>query len=381
MKKTIKLIGFTALVAVIVFSMIACGEEEENDITFTVKIVNCLNLKTDGTNSGFSSTITKVQVDNSGETYLSEDAAIAVGGEQSFSVTVPSNEESIIITADLSPQITFQKAPGSYDIYSYITYTLPANDITLYAVITTDSNGKNSVKFQTADPRGGSGTSPVAVSWSGLSANGTANTVTTTALTLTFDKNPAALAIGNITVTGATKGTLTGSGTTRTLGISGITAAQGGNVTVVLTNPAGYTITPSSKTVPINKADGSGGVAKTITVTGLDGKSGEAFISLVQQSGTVAYGTTTIANNTATISLKVYNPPLNPDVNWTGTGSYWLMFGIGNVQYAYTNGQTLQQLGVTSSSEAPSQKFPQYTIDSATSEITFSKFADLSVLP
>ncbi len=82
------------------------------------------------------------------------------------------------------------------------------------------------------------------VTFSTLSANGTSGAVTTTVLTLNFDVAPTTLAASDITVTGAT----------RTLGISAITVADGENVTVVLANPAGFTITPNSnlKVVPIN---------------------------------------------------------------------------------------------------------------------------------
>ncbi|HPH03770.1 MAG TPA: SUMF1/EgtB/PvdO family nonheme iron enzyme, partial [Spirochaetota bacterium] len=95
---------------------------------------------------------------------------------------------------------------------------------------------------------------PVAVSFSGLSANGTSGSVTTTELTLTFDVEPVGLDIDDITVTGATKGTLSGTGTTRTLTISGVTVGNGGTVTVALANPVGYTITPALKTVVVYKA-------------------------------------------------------------------------------------------------------------------------------
>jgi uncharacterized repeat protein (TIGR02543 family) len=89
------------------------------------------------------------------------------------------------------------------------------------------------------------------VSFSGLEANGESG-VTTTELTLTFDKDPTTLTIGDVAVSGATKGTLSGSGTTRTLGISAITAGDGGDVTVTITNPTGFTITPASMTVPVH---------------------------------------------------------------------------------------------------------------------------------
>lgn len=95
---------------------------------------------------------------------------------------------------------------------------------------------------------------PTAVAFSNLTANGTSGTVTTTELTLTFDVDPTSLGESDITITGATKGALTGSGTTRTLAISGITVANDASITVSIANPTGFTIAPSSKTVAVNVA-------------------------------------------------------------------------------------------------------------------------------
>ena len=92
----------------------------------------------------------------------------------------------------------------------------------------------------------------VAVTFSNLTANGTSAVTTTTILTLTFDIDPTTLAVGDITVTGATKGTLSGTGTTRTLAISNITVVNGADVTVAIADPAGFAITPASKTVAVN---------------------------------------------------------------------------------------------------------------------------------
>ena len=66
-------------------------------------------------------------------------------------------------------------------------------------------------------------------------ANGTANTVDSTQLTFTFSREPVGLVAGNITLTAgtgsATRGTLSGSGTTWTLGITGV---RQGNITVAI---------------------------------------------------------------------------------------------------------------------------------------------------
>lgn len=95
------------------------------------------------------------------------------------------------------------------------------------------------------------GKKDVDVSFTGISANGTSGTVTTDEITLTFDKDVTNLAASNITVTGATKGALAGTGTTRTLAISDITVENGENITVAVSNPSGFKITPASKTVAV----------------------------------------------------------------------------------------------------------------------------------
>ncbi len=80
---------------------------------------------------------------------------------------------------------------------------------------------------------------------------GASSTATTTALTLTFSVDPTSLAASNITVTGATKGALSGTGTTRSLAISDITVANGATVSVTVTSPAGFTITGSPQTAVV----------------------------------------------------------------------------------------------------------------------------------
>jgi uncharacterized repeat protein (TIGR02543 family) len=93
----------------------------------------------------------------------------------------------------------------------------------------------------------------VPVSFSGLEANGESGTTTTTALTLTFDVEPTSLDTNYIALIGATKGMLTGTGLTRTLAINDVTA-DGAEVTVTITNPPGFAITGSPRTVTVYKA-------------------------------------------------------------------------------------------------------------------------------
>jgi hypothetical protein len=100
-------------------------------------------------------------------------------------------------------------------------------------------------------------TKPIA--WSGLAANGEAHKTDTTVLTLSFDVSPDTLTTDHVKLTGATKGILSGSGATLTLGVSDITVAEGESVTVTLENPSGYEITPLSKSVAVHKAASTDG--------------------------------------------------------------------------------------------------------------------------
>ena len=103
---------------------------------------------------------------------------------------------------------------------------------------------------------GGEPTPPsiIDVAFSSLAANGTSQTVTTTALTITFDKAVDGLSAGDFTVTGATKGNLSGTGPTYTLAISDITVADGGNVNVAVAK-SGYKFTPANKDVVVYVKD------------------------------------------------------------------------------------------------------------------------------
>ena len=87
-----------------------------------------------------------------------------------------------------------------------------------------------------------------------VQTGGTSGTADSTGLTLTFDVDPTSLTSDDITVTGATKGALTGSGITRSLAISDITVADGATVSVTITSPSGYSITGSPQTAVVYRA-------------------------------------------------------------------------------------------------------------------------------
>lgn len=80
---------------------------------------------------------------------------------------------------------------------------------------------------------------------------GASETADSTGLELTFSSDPATLTADHITVTGAIKGALSGTGTTRTLDISNISVGDGGTISVAITNPPGYKITGSPKTAVV----------------------------------------------------------------------------------------------------------------------------------
>jgi hypothetical protein len=97
---------------------------------------------------------------------------------------------------------------------------------------------------------GGNQGGDTAVTFNSVTANGSSSQ-TTTELTLTFSQAITGLSASDIAlsgVSGVSKGTLSGSGTSYTLGISGQTA--GGTLTVAVSK-SGYTISGSPKTVTI----------------------------------------------------------------------------------------------------------------------------------
>ena len=115
------------------------------------------------------------------------------------------------------------------------------------------------------------------ISFDSLSANGTSGSVSTTNLTLFFGADVAGLTTADITVTGATEGALTRIGAgVYSLGVSGITVANGSNLTVTVAKP-GFTFTPSSRSVAAKVA------TSTISFNALtaNGESGSVSTTLL----------------------------------------------------------------------------------------------------
>ncbi len=158
----------------------------------------------------------------------------------SYAVNVGSAVSSITLTGTpADPNATISNNSGVPQTLNY-----GANTITLTV---TAQNGTTTKNYVVTVNR-----ASVPVSFDGLiQVDGVSNSVTTTALTLTFDIDPTTLDTSNISVNGATKGALTGIGLTRTLAISDIKVANGENVTVAISNPTGYAITPSTRTAVV----------------------------------------------------------------------------------------------------------------------------------
>lgn len=192
-----------------------------------------------------------------------------------------------------------------------------------------------------SDDDGGSGLVLVTFE-SVVAADGVDGTADTTELTLTFSADPTNLAASHIAVTGATKGALSGTGTTRTLAISNITVANGETVSVEITSPSGFTISGSPQTAVVYKstvvavtfesAVQTGGTSGTTETTGLtltfDVDPGTLSIDdvtvtgarKVSLSGTGTNRTLTIADinvaNEGTVTVAITSPS-----GYTITGS------------------------------------------------------------
>ena len=211
---------------------------------------------------------------------------------------------------------------GVYTSSSKLYAFLPEGAITTEAVVE-DRIYQNDTGIVTDKSGTASGTLILPVSFTNLTANGESNTTTTTQLTLTFDTDPTPLAVGNITVTGAKKDTLSGTGTTRTLSISNITVADGDNVTVDISNPAGLNITPTSKTVAVYKQ-----YAPTLT-------------DITLTPAYVAYADKALAGTKVADLAASGTPTTGITYSLDGSGTHDGLFQISGTQLQIKSGTTL----------------------------------------
>jgi len=152
------------------------------------------------------------------------------------------------------------------------------------------------------------GTVPVTFQ-SAVQTGGETDISDSTGLTLTFDIDPTTLAASDITVTGATKGALSGSGETRTLVISDITVSDSETVSIAITNPSDYTIISSPKTAVVYRE-------LTIGMTYQGGKI--AYILQSDDTGYVSEETHGLIASTADLDTDIGWVP-NTDYTEVGT--------------------------------------------------------------
>jgi len=174
---------------------------------------------------------------------------------------------------------------------------------------------------------------------------GASGTADSTALTLTFDVDPAALTVDNITVTGATKGALSGSGTTRSIAISDITVANGATVSVTITSPAGYSITGSPQTAVVYR-EFYAGYKETCTGAGVSFDvvyvpGGLTFPVGVDDNGDIDNDGDQDVSPTATVDNAYWIAETETAYELWSAVYYWAVNGTGGAagegEYAFAN--------------------------------------------
>jgi hypothetical protein len=128
---------------------------------------------------------------------------------------------------------------------------------------------------------------------------------------LTFSQAITGLTTDHITlsgVSGAVKGTLSGSGTTYTLGISGFTS--GGTLSVSVSSPSGYSVSGSPKTVTIYRAPQTVNAAFTVTFA--------QIVDIPDITGPTIYRTSSTPTSAA---ITLVNSSQYSDIRWYITGT------------------------------------------------------------
>jgi hypothetical protein len=183
-----------------------------------------------------------------------------------------------------------------------------------------------------------------------------------------------------LTVSGKTsKGTATKSGGTWIL-----TPTSGEAFTVTINSSGGITridgkITfndgttkegPGAVTPPVTPPPAN---AKSITITGLTGRTGDVWFYVFSDTALVAMGTGNISNNSVTALLEDKD-----EKSWTGSGYYYLNIDLDDGEWFFTNNRNWTNLspGITESSAWAQvlTAMPKYNISSATTTISFNSF-------
>ena len=228
MKNTFKLIGIIAVIAMIGLSLGSCGEYLGNGpAAFTFGSVSVIN-----------STATPA--------VPSYTQGLRIFAPQTPGVaSVIVQHESGALPTVITPEWTTDVTNGNHWAVTYTPATSGKVDVTI--------TGVGGTYVLDGYPRQVSVIAPAAtltpVTFSSAIGNSSSTGTETTLITLAFSAAVTGLTADNITITGnggvtLTKGSIGGSGTNWTIGVSAVSAD--GTVTVSLTNPSGFNITPTS---------------------------------------------------------------------------------------------------------------------------------------
>ncbi|GHV86834.1 hypothetical protein AGMMS50255_1300 [Spirochaetia bacterium] len=189
------------------------------------------------------------------------------------------SDNTLAITLGSSPASTYKvngvsggtvsiESSGANTTDGTFNYSISSNTMTVSAKTGT-GNAMYANTYTKASSSGG-------ITYT-ATANGTSDTADSTAISFTFSAAVSELAASDITVTNgtgsATKGALSGSGTSYSLPI---TVTTEGNVTVSISKSG---IESGTKTVAVYKAGGSSGITYTATANGTSGSVNSTAIS------------------------------------------------------------------------------------------------------
>lgn len=243
------------------------------------------------------------EADKADKKFLEADSAeLAIGytaGDSASSVTA-----DITLPKDISGSAVSWSSANSA-IANDGTVTRPTGpDVTGDLTATITRSGASAVKVFALTVR-----AMKDVTFSSLTANGTSadnpmERITTSSLELIFDSDPSTLKAGDIMVTGATRGVLSGTGLTRSLGISDITVANGEDVTVAIAGPPGFTFTPTVKNVAVHVGSASPTDVAFTSLTQINGVSNSATTTALLLSFDVNPATLTQGDITVTGATK-----------------------------------------------------------------------------
>ena len=136
----------------------------------------------------------------------------------------------------------------------------------------------------------------------------------------------------------------------------------------------GFTVVGCGNDSTNNNGNNNSGIAKKITITGLNGRTGPMQVKLEGENGAfIAEGDEYISGNSVTVNLE------DNEGEWTGSGSYYIYIFLLNdpfdYDFVYTAGQTLDELGFRWATFY--EKLPKYNISSEVTSIDFSQFVKL----